>query len=42
MWLLPGDEIPTGTPFGVAYNKSGLDYLQTEDLLRFKIESLGE
>jgi len=42
MRLVPGDVILTGTPFGVAYNKSDPDYLQPGDLLRCGIEGLGE
>jgi 2-keto-4-pentenoate hydratase/2-oxohepta-3-ene-1,7-dioic acid hydratase in catechol pathway len=42
MRLMPGDVILTGTPSGVAYNKSEPDYLRPEDLLRCGIEGLGE
>jgi 2-keto-4-pentenoate hydratase/2-oxohepta-3-ene-1,7-dioic acid hydratase in catechol pathway len=42
MRLMPGDVILTGTPHGVAYNKSDPDYLQAGDLLRCGIEGFGE
>ena len=42
MRLVPGDVILTGTPNGVAYNKSEPDYLRPGDLLRCGIEGLGE
>ena len=42
MRLLPGDVILTGTPRGVAYNKSDPDYLRPGDLLCCGIEGLGE
>jgi 2-keto-4-pentenoate hydratase/2-oxohepta-3-ene-1,7-dioic acid hydratase in catechol pathway len=42
MRLMPGDAILTGTPPGVAYNKSKPDYLRPGDLLRCGIEGLGE
>jgi len=42
MRLMPGDVILTGTPRGVAYNKSSPDYLQPGDVLRCGIEGLGE
>jgi 2-keto-4-pentenoate hydratase/2-oxohepta-3-ene-1,7-dioic acid hydratase in catechol pathway len=42
MRLMPGDVILTGTPNGVAYNKSEPDYLRPGDLLRCGIEGLGE
>lgn len=42
MRLMPGDVILTGTPHGVAYNKSHPDYLQPGDVLRCGIEGLGE
>jgi 2-keto-4-pentenoate hydratase/2-oxohepta-3-ene-1,7-dioic acid hydratase in catechol pathway len=42
MRLMPGDVILTGTPNGVAYNKSEPDYLQPGDFLRCGIEGLGE
>ena len=42
MRLMPGDVILTGTPEGVAYNKSDPDYLRPGDLLRCGIEGLGE
>lgn len=42
MRLVPGDVILTGTPRGVAYNKSDPDYLRPGDLLRCGIEGLGE
>lgn len=42
MRLLPGDVILTGTPRGVAYNKSNPDYLRAGDLLRCGIDGLGE
>jgi 2-keto-4-pentenoate hydratase/2-oxohepta-3-ene-1,7-dioic acid hydratase in catechol pathway len=42
MRLLPGDVILTGTPFGVAYNKSDPDYLEPGDLIRCGIDGLGE
>lgn len=42
MRLLPGDVILTGTPQGVAYNKSSPDYLRPGDVLRCGIEGLGE
>jgi 2-keto-4-pentenoate hydratase/2-oxohepta-3-ene-1,7-dioic acid hydratase in catechol pathway len=42
MRLMPGDVILTGTPRGVAYNKSEPDYLRPGDLLRCGIEGFGE
>ena len=42
MRLVPGDVILTGTPNGVAYNKSEPDYLRPGDFLRCGIEGLGE
>jgi len=42
MRLVPGDVILTGTPRGVAYNKSDPDYLRPGDLLRCGIDGLGE
>jgi len=42
MRLVPGDVILTGTPDGVAYNKSNPDYLQSGDVIRCGIEGLGE
>ncbi|MTV11815.1 MULTISPECIES: fumarylacetoacetate hydrolase family protein [Bradyrhizobium] len=42
MRLMPGDVILTGTPSGVAYNKSEPDYLRPGDLLRCGIDGLGE
>lgn len=42
MRLMPGDIVLTGTPHGVAYNKSNPDYLQPGDVLRCGIEGLGE
>ena len=42
MRLVPGDVILTGTPNGVAYNKSEPDYLRPGDLIRCGIEGLGE
>lgn len=42
MRLMPGDVILTGTPDGVAHNKSEPDYLRSGDLLRCGIEGLGE
>ena len=42
MRLMPGDVILTGTPNGVAYNKSEPDYLRPGDLLRCGIEGFGE
>lgn len=42
MRLMPGDVILTGTPYGVAFNKSDPDYLQPGDLLCCGIEGLGE
>lgn len=42
MRLLPGDVILTGTPFGVAFNKSDPDYLKPGDLIRCGIDGLGE
>ncbi|WP_426409647.1 fumarylacetoacetate hydrolase family protein [Bradyrhizobium ganzhouense] len=42
MRLVPGDVILTGTPRGVAYNKSDPDYLRPGDQLHCGIEGLGE
>ena len=42
MRLVPGDVILTGTPHGVAYNKSDPDYLQPGDILCCGIDGLGE
>jgi 2-keto-4-pentenoate hydratase/2-oxohepta-3-ene-1,7-dioic acid hydratase in catechol pathway len=42
MRLVPGDVILTGTPRGVAFNKSDPDYLRPGDLLRCGIDGLGE
>jgi 2-keto-4-pentenoate hydratase/2-oxohepta-3-ene-1,7-dioic acid hydratase in catechol pathway len=42
MRLMPGDIIMTGTPQGVAYNKTEPDYLQPGDLICCGIDGLGE
>jgi 2-keto-4-pentenoate hydratase/2-oxohepta-3-ene-1,7-dioic acid hydratase in catechol pathway len=42
MRLVPGDVILTGTPQGVAYNKSDPDYLRPGDLIHCGIDGLGE
>ncbi len=42
MRLSPDDVILTGTPDGVAYNKSTPDYLRPGDVVRCGIEGLGE
>ncbi len=41
MRLMPGDIVMTGTPQGVAYNKSDPDYLRPGDLLCCGIDGLG-
>jgi 2-keto-4-pentenoate hydratase/2-oxohepta-3-ene-1,7-dioic acid hydratase in catechol pathway len=42
MTLMPGDLILTGTPQGVAYNKSDPDYLTAGDRIVCGIDGLGE
>jgi ureidoglycolate lyase len=42
MRLSPGNVILTGTPHGVAYNKSNPDYLRPGDVVRCGIEGFGE